>query len=57
MSDNSPLCSPKNTNLNLRNGLPKSPDDDMTLFLFNWNQFDLKFNCFKIEPILPLNRN
>lgn len=27
--DNSPLCSPKNTNLNLRNGLPKSPDEDI----------------------------
>lgn len=25
----SPLCSPRNTSLNLRSGLPNSPDDDM----------------------------
>lgn len=29
-----PLCSPKNTNLNFRNGLPKSPEVDIVLVSF-----------------------
>ena len=42
----SPLCSPRNTSLNLRKGLPKSPDVDILSGIY-LNHFPLKLLHFK----------
>lgn len=42
---NLPLCSPRKTSLNLRKGLPNSPDADIVnllIYLLNYN-FTVKF--------------